>query len=459
MPAEGDRLLTGWGRTAATRAEILEASTSGDVAAALSAAAQRGAIPRGLGRSYGDAAQNAGGVVVDTTPLNRISDLDVAGAELTAGAGVSIHQVIDALLPFGLFPPITPGTRYVTLGGAIAADIHGKNHHVDGAFGRHVRSMELVTPDGEARTVTPGEDAFAATTGGMGLTGIVSSARIGLTRVESAYMTVDTVRARDLDELMATMTEHDAYRYTVAWIDCLARGRNLGRGVLTSGDHAPLDALSDKQRRDPLRFTARPLIGVPVDAPDWILNGLTMRSFNELWFQKARLAGDTTIQPLSGFFHPLDFVNAWNRLYGRRGLVQYQAVVPHGADGAVRAMVERLSSASAGSFLAVLKRMGPGTGLLSFPIEGWTLALDMPARLPGLAQLLDDLDELVAAAGGRIYLAKDSRMRPDLLDAMYPELPRWREIQASLDPDGVMRSDLARRLGLTGARVLAQAAA
>ena len=459
MPAEHERLLTGWGRTAATRAGVVEASSPEDVASALGAAARRGAIPRGLGRSYGDAAQNAGGLVVDTTPLNRIADLDVEGAELTAGAGVSIHQLIGALLPFGLFPPVTPGTRYVTLGGAIAADIHGKNHHVDGAFGRHVRSMELLTPDGQARTVGPGEDAFAATTGGMGLTGIISCARIGLTRVESAYMTVDTVRAGDLDALMATMTEHDDRRYTVAWIDCLARGRNLGRGVVTSGNHAPRDALSDKQRRDPLRFTARPLIGVPVDAPDWILNGLTMRSFNEAWFQKARLAGGTAIQPLSGFFHPLDGVNSWNRLYGRRGLVQYQAVVPPGADGAIRAMVERLSSASAASFLAVLKRMGPGSGLLSFPIEGWTLALDMPARLPGLAQLLDDLDELVAAAGGRIYLAKDSRMRPDLLDAMYPELPRWREIQTGLDPAGVMRSDLSRRLRLTNARVLAQAAA
>ena len=459
MPPEARRLLTGWGRTAPSAASVVEAASREQAAAALAEAARRGAIARGLGRSYGDAAQNAGGLVVDTTPLNAITDLDVAGAEATAGAGASIHQLIDALLPFGLFPPVTPGTRYVTLGGAIAADIHGKNHHVDGAFGRHVRSLELLTPGGEARTLTPGDEAFAATTGGMGLTGIVASARIGLTRVESSYMTVDTVRARDLDELMATMTEHDRYRYTVAWIDCLARGRTLGRGVLTSGDHAPLDALGPKQRRDPLRFTARPLVGVPLDAPDWILNPATMRAFNELWFQKARLAGGTAIQPLAGFFHPLDGVNAWNRLYGRSGLVQYQAVVPRSAGEAVRAMVERLSGASAGSFLAVLKRMGPGTGMLSFPIEGWTLALDLPARLPGLARLLDDLDELVAAAGGRIYLAKDSRMRPDLLEAMYPELPRWREAQAALDPDGVMRSDLARRLGLTAAPILAEAVA
>jgi decaprenylphospho-beta-D-ribofuranose 2-oxidase len=446
-----ERLLTGWGRTSPTRALVTSPSAAGDVRALLDGAGERGVIPRGLGRAYGDAAQNAGGRVVDTTALDRILAVDLDGGLVTLEAGVSLDSLIDLLLPFGWFVPVTPGTRYVTIGGAIASDVHGKNHHRDGSFCEHVVSMVLETPRGERLTLTPGEtpDEFWATAGGMGLTGVVVEATVRLMRVESARIVEDVERASDLDDAMARMeARDDEYRYSVAWIDCLARGRRLGRSVLLRGDHATAAGLAGADRASALKRRR----GVPLAAPPWVPNGLlrkeTIAAFNELYFRRAPREERGRIVPLDAFFYPLDSVRGWNRMYGSRGFIQYQFVVPFGREDALRAALERLSGAGVASFLAVLKRFRRQPGLLSFPMPGWTLALDMPAGLPGLAPLLDGLDELVAGAGGRVYFAKDSRMRPELVEAMYPSLPRWREVQARLDPDGRMRSDLSRRLGL-----------
>jgi len=335
--------------------------------------------------------------------------------------------------------PVTPGTRHVTLGGALAADVHGKNHHVDGAFSRHVESFELVTPDGEARRVTPGEPLFAATAGGMGLTGVITRVRLRLLPVTSAWMRVTTTRARDLDALIADMRARDhEFRYSVAWIDTLKRGR----GILLRGEHAGAAEVPG----DPLAYRAPQRLSVPDVIPSGLLNTLVARAFNALWYAKAPRRERVGLEGIAPYFHPLDAVGAWNRLYGRRGFVQYQAVVPEDAEDALREMLDRMHSTS--SFLAVLKRFGPGTGLLSFPIPGWTLALDIPAGAPGLAGVLDALDEVVVEAGGRVYLAKDARVRPELLERMYPELDAWREIRRTADPDGVMQSDLGRRLGL-----------
>jgi decaprenylphospho-beta-D-ribofuranose 2-oxidase len=414
---------------------------------ALRAAPERGVLPRGLGRAYGDAAQNSGGLVLDMTPLDGAAAAAEDGV-VEVNAGMSLDRLISDLLPSGRFPEVVPGTRHVTVGGAIAADIHGKNHHRDGSFCDHVESFVLLTPAGERTVVKPGDDAFEATAGGMGLTGVIASARLRVRTVETALMLVDTERASDLDDLLARLRETDAdHRYSVAWIDCLARGRTLGRAVLMQGDHARREDLPAARRDAPLVPPPSARLAAPPWAPRGLLNRASVRAFNEAYFRRAPIAERGRVQPLHAFFFPLDAVRGWNRLYGSSGFLQYQCLVPFGAEETVRMLLERLSSAGAPSFLAVLKAMGPGRGLLSFPGPGWTLALDIPV-LPWLARLLDELDELVAEAGGRVYLAKDSRVRPDLLPTMYPELPRWEEIRARLDPDRVMRSDLARRLAL-----------
>ncbi|MFF5572684.1 FAD-binding oxidoreductase [Streptomyces luteogriseus] len=442
--------VTGWGRTAPTAAWLIRPRSYEEAAAAVRDCGARGGIPRGLGRAYGDAAQNAGGSVLDMTALDRVHAIDADGGTVLCDAGVSLHRLMEVLLPLGWFVPVTPGTRYVTVGGAIGADIHGKNHHVSGSFARHVLAFELLTADGEIRTVIPGTPLFDATAGGMGLTGVILTATIRLQPVETSLMSVDTERATDLDDLMARLTATDhRYRYSVAWIDLLARGAATGRAVLTRGDHAPLDALPARLRRDPLAFRTPRLPATPEILPEGLLSRTTVGLFNELWYRKAPRARTGRLQRISGFFHPLDGVPHWNRVYGRGGFVQYQFVVGHGREDALRRIVRRISEHRCPSFLAVLKRFGEADpGWLSFPVPGWTLALDIPAGLPGLGAFLDELDEEVAAAGGRVYLAKDARLRPELLAAMYPRLDDFRELRAELDPHGVFVSDLARRLSL-----------
>ncbi|MFD9255282.1 FAD-binding protein [Streptomyces bottropensis] len=476
--------VTGWGRTAPTAARLLRPRTYDEAAAAVRACGARGGIARGLGRAYGDAAQNAGGTVLDMTGLDRVHAIDADDGTVLCDAGVSLHRLMEVLLPLGWFVPVTPGTRQVTVGGAIAADIHGKNHHVSGSFARHVLSLELLTADGEIRTVVPGTPLFDATAGGMGLTGVVLTATVRLLPVETSWMSVDTERARDLDDLLARLTAGDRHhRYSVAWIDLLARGASTGRAVLTRGDHAPLDALEPpgspstrareghsssprargglfsrgdafrgntlRRAAGPLEFRTSRLPAPPARVPEGLLGRTAVGLFNELWYRRAPRARTGELQRLSTFFHPLDGVPHWNRIYGRSGFVQYQFVVGYGHEEALRRIVDRISARRCSSFLAVLKGFGEGDpGWLSFPMPGWTLALDIPAGLPGLGTFLDTLDEEVAAADGRVYLAKDARLRPELLTAMYPRLPEFRALRRELDPGGVFVSDLARRLGL-----------
>lgn len=448
----GTAPVTGWGRTAPTSARVLRPGTYEEAVAAVRGADGRGAIARGLGRAYGDAAQNAGGAVLDMTGLDRIHEIDAVNGLVVCDAGVSLHRLMEVLLPLGWFVPVTPGTRYVTVGGAIGADIHGKNHHGSGSFSRHVHALELLTGDGETRLVTPEEEPglFWATAGGMGLTGIILAATIQLLPVETSLMTVDTERALDLDDLMSRLTESDQhYRYSVAWIDLLARGAKTGRAVLTRGDHAPLDALPTRSRvrGAPLAFRPGRLPAAPRFLPEGLLGRTSVGLFNEFWYRRAPRERRGELQRLSAFFHPLDGLPHWNRIYGRGGFVQYQFVVGYGQEEALRRIVGRIGARGCPSFLAVLKRFGEGDpGWLSFPMAGWTLALDIPAGLPGLGAFLDELDEEVADAGGRVYLAKDSRLRPELLRRMYPRLDDFRTLRATYDPRGAITSDLARRL-------------
>jgi decaprenylphospho-beta-D-ribofuranose 2-oxidase len=448
-------LLTGWGRTSPTAATVHRVSDPAQVAAMVAGAGSRGVIARGLGRSYGDAAQNAGGLVLDMTALNASIDLDPATGTVTCDAGVSFDALLRVLLPAGWFVPVTPGTRQVTLGGAVAADVHGKNHHRDGGIGRHLRSLDLLTGDGEIRPIGPDRspELFWATTGGMGLTGVILRVTLQLIAVDSSWVLVDTERAPDLDAVLAGLRAADQhFPYTVAWVDCLARGRSLGRGVLTSGTHAPAAALPRRACSHPLAFGGNlgdRLPAVPPLFPAGLMRRESALAFNEMWFRRAPRRRTAQPQRIGSFFHPLDALPDWNRLYGPRGLLQYQLVVPDNAASVVESVIGRLAASGTPGLLAVLKRFGAGDpGPLSFPTTGWTLAVDLPSGARGLGDLLDTFDEQVAAAGGRVYLAKDSRLRPELLPAMYPRLDEWREVRAKADPHDMFRSDLARRLAL-----------
>ncbi|MBX3285482.1 MAG: FAD-binding oxidoreductase [Actinobacteria bacterium] len=454
-PAAEDALLAGWGNTAATRATVLHPTDADALAHALDRPAPRGIIARGLGRSYGDPAQNAGGLVVDVTGVTGIGPVDHERGVVTAVAGTSIDALITHLVPQGWFVPVTPGTRQVTVGGAIASDVHGKDHHAVGSWGSALESIVLVTPAGGLEQVSPTRrrDLFWATVGGMGLTGIIVEATFRLHRIESSLVSVDTDRTPDLDTTLDLMESGDhAYRYSVAWIDLMATGAHRGRSVLDRGRFATLDQLSRAQQDDPLAFHSGTLATFPGPTPVNLIRPLTVRAFNEVWYRKAPRRRRDHLQSISTFFHPLDMVDRWNRVYGRGGVVQWQCALPLGATDDLRWLVAQVSDAGCPSFLAVLKRFGAGNDApLSFPIPGWTLAMDLPADpRSGAAALLDRLDERVVAAGGRLYLAKDSRMRPELLPEMYPRLDEWREVRDAADPTGQMVSDQARRLGLVG---------
>jgi decaprenylphospho-beta-D-ribofuranose 2-oxidase len=445
------RLLNGWGRTAPTSAAVTDLLDLDEVRTCLESS-PRGLLGRGLGRSYGDGAQNSGGVVVEGTTAVGIVDLDPAAGRVTAKAGTSLEQLMQWFVPMGWFVPVTPGTRQVTVGGAIAADIHGKNHHQAGSWCNHLESFRLMIASGEVLDVKRDSDPdlFWATAGGMGLTGLIVDATFRMKPIESSRLLVDTDRAADLDEVMALMVEGDAnYDYSVAWIDIMSRGGAMGRSVLDRGRFARRDELPAKMAADPLRFASNSVGALPPVFPSGLINNLSVRAFNELWFRKAPQRRRDGIQTITQFFHPLDMVAEWNRIYGPKGFLQWQYVVPDEAGEVVRSTLEALSAAGTPSFLAVLKRFGPGNeGHLSFPTSGWTLAFDAPVGDPALATLLDGLDDVVVEAGGRIYLAKDSRVSARHMAAMYPRLDEWREVRHRVDPRGRFQSDLGRRLGL-----------
>jgi decaprenylphospho-beta-D-ribofuranose 2-oxidase len=441
------QVLSGWGRTAPSLAAVARPGDEESIAGLLETA-RRPIIARGLGRSYGDAAQSSGGVVVETAQLAEIGTLDEGTGCIEVGGGVSLHRLMQEIIPRGWFVAVTPGTRYVSVGGAIASDIHGKNHHCDGSFARHVTSMVLATPTG-TRVVTPHDDPelFWATAGGMGLTGVVVRATLRLLPIETSWMQVENRRFNTLDGLMSVMEQSDdGHRYSVAWLDCLASRAGRRRSILTLGDHAPAASLPARLGPRVLEAPAEPRLSVPMAPPLRMANRLSVRVLNEGWF---RVSSHGTLVPLATYFHPLDGIGGWNVLYGPDGFVQYQFAVPPERRDVVEDAVETIAGSGVPAFLAVLKRFGPGTpGPLSFAQSGWTLALDFPVGPSGLSPLLDSLDEMVAAAGGRIYLAKDARLRPDLVPVMYPRLVEMAEVRRRIDPKDVLASDLSLRLGL-----------
>ncbi|WP_027507285.1 FAD-binding oxidoreductase [Rhodococcus sp. UNC23MFCrub1.1] len=462
MPPTSARTLTGWARTAPTTAQVLTTSDPEIVAAAVLRVAEqneskpshlrRGVIARGLGRSYGDNAQNGGGLVVDMSALNRIHSMDAETHIVDVDGGVSLDQLMRAALPFGLWVPVLPGTRQVTIGGAIGCDIHGKNHHSAGSFGNHVRSMELLLADGTVRHITPdGDDAplFWATVGGNGLTGIILRATIEMTPTETAYFIADGDVTASLDETIAIHSDgsESRYDYSSAWFDAISGPPKLGRAALSRGSLATLDQLPAKLQKDPLRFSAKPLLTFPDVFPNGLANKYTFGPIGELWYRKSGTYR-SKVQNLTQFYHPLDMFGEWNRAYGPAGFLQYQFVVPPQAVGEFKKIIHDIQRSGHYSFLNVFKLFGPGNQApLSFPIEGWNVCVDFPIK-EGLGAFVADLDRRVLEFGGRLYTAKDSRTSADTFHAMYPRIDEWIAVRRSVDPTGVFASDMARRLEL-----------
>jgi FAD/FMN-containing dehydrogenase len=442
--------LSGWGRYPVESCHVFRPEKRSEVAATLTSGLQPSYIPRGLGRSYGDAALNENAGVIWPILLNRFLSFECASGVLECESGVSLAEIIQYFLPRGWFLPVTPGTKFVTVGGAIAADIHGKNHHKDGSFSNFVLDFRLLAPTGEMLLCSPAAhpEAFWATVGGMGLTGVVLSARLQLRRVDSAYVFVDFHKAPNLEDALTTMEASDErYEYSVAWIDGIATGKSMGRSVLMRGNHAAAAELPARVRHALAAPTGHQW-NLFLDFPSGALNRLTVKAFNTAYYAIHHTAPRQLVG-LEKFFYPLDAINQWNRMYGKRGFVQYQIALPQASGRAgLRTILDRLARSGRASFLAVLKRFGDaGPGLLSFPMRGYTLALDIPVAR-GLVPFIHELDRMTLDYGGRIYLAKDALLQAGDFATMYPQLESFRAIQRKLDPKRLFSSSLARRLGI-----------
>ncbi|KCB07263.1 decaprenylphosphoryl-beta-D-ribose 2'-oxidase [Mycobacterium tuberculosis TKK-01-0092] len=448
--------LTGWGRTAPSVANVLRTPDAEMIVKAVARVAEsgggRGAIARGLGRSYGDNAQNGGGLVIDMTPLNTIHSIDADTKLVDIDAGVNLDQLMKAALPFGLWVPVLPGTRQVTVGGAIACDIHGKNHHSAGSFGNHVRSMDLLTADGEIRHLTPtGEDAelFWATVGGNGLTGIIMRATIEMTPTSTAYFIADGDVTASLDETIALHSDGSEARYTYssAWFDAISAPPKLGRAAVSRGRLATVEQLPAKLRSEPLKFDAPQLLTLPDVFPNGLANKYTFGPIGELWYRKSGTYRGK-VQNLTQFYHPLDMFGEWNRAYGPAGFLQYQFVIPTEAVDEFKKIIGVIQASGHYSFLNVFKLFGPrNQAPLSFPIPGWNICVDFPIK-DGLGKFVSELDRRVLEFGGRLYTAKDSRTTPETFHAMYPRVDEWISVRRKVDPLRVFASDMARRLEL-----------
>ncbi|QAU44014.1 FAD-binding oxidoreductase [Bradyrhizobium guangzhouense] len=436
--------VSGWGRFPVVDTEMLRPRSFEAVSRAV--ADVTGSIARGNGRAYGDAAIGAARTI-GMTAFDRVRSFDPATGRIRLEAGVLLSDLIDTFGPRGFLPSVVPGTRFVSVGGAIAADVHGKNHHGEGGFGRYVDSILLRTGAGETIEASreQNSDVFFATVGGMGLTGVILEATLRLRSVATGWIRERVISASDLDAAMRALEAGDSATYSVAWIDCVARGRNLGRSLIYLGEHAGRDELAEGAVVFPVGKP--PGLAVPLDLPSITLNRYSVGAFNELYYRMgARRAGSQHVVSLYPYFFPLDSLSDWNRIYGRRGFLQHQCVIPEaGAREVLGDILDRVARRGDASFLAVLKKLGHGDGLLSFPLPGYTLALDFPVK-DDILDFLDEIDRLIVAAGGRLYLAKDARQSRATFEAGYPALGRFKAIRKSLDPAGNIRSKLSQRL-------------
>jgi len=405
-------------------------------------------IPRGNGRCYGDASLSER--TISTLKYDKILSFDVDKGIFECQSGITLDQVLIVIVPKGWFLPVTPGTKFITIGGAVGSDVHGKNHHIDGSISNHIIEMDVVLGSNEVITCSPNShaDLFEATCGGMGLTGMITRVKFRLKKIETSYIRQKQIKAENLQELIGLFDEYNSYTYSVAWIDCLKKGKNFGRSILMLGEHASLNDIDENQKKEPLKLPKNKQLTFPFNMPSWLLNTFTVKAFNFLYYTKNFKKEINNIVSYEPFFYPLDAVLHWNRMYGKSGFVQYQFVLPLDAKEGLIAILHRISDEGLGSFLAVLKVFGKQESMISFPKEGYTLALDFPVR-KGLLSFLDELDTLVLKYSGRLYMSKDARMKPEVLAAGYPELAKFKKIIKKYNPDGKIRSVQSDRLLLT----------
>ncbi|HEX8039201.1 MAG TPA: FAD-binding oxidoreductase [Chryseosolibacter sp.] len=433
--------ITNWNNYPVVEASEVSFDYEKEIAAKLAGSS----IPHGNGRCYGDASLSSD--VVNTLRYDKILAFDEAEGIITCQSGVLLAELLQVIVPRGWFLPVTPGTKFITVGGAVASDVHGKNHHVDGSFSRHVLSMSVLTGTGKTYVCSPEAypDLFRATCGGMGLTGIILEVKFRLKRINTSFIRQRQVKARNLDEVMALFEENGDATYSVAWIDCLKRGISFGRSILMLGEHAIQDEVKSQ---NPLVAREKAILAVPFYFPSFALNGFSVKIFNAMVYGKNYKKIMDSVVHYDGFYYPLDSILNWNRIYGRKGFVQYQFVLPIGASkSGLVDILTRISQRGTGSFLAVLKLFGEQDDLISFPMKGYTLALDFPIR-PGLFEFLDELDNIVAGYGGRIYLSKDARMKKEIFWKTYPHANEFKDILSKYDPDNRFVSRLSQRLTL-----------
>jgi len=438
--------IAGWGNYPMSDSYVFQPSGESDLKKVLN---KLKVIPRGLGRSYGDQAVNDAKHVAVCTKMNHFIAWDEAQGLLECEAGVSLEEIITYFAPKGWLPMICPGTKFVTIGGAIANDIHGKAHHIDGSFVNCVISFKIMLADGSTveASRTENSDLFWANFGGLGLLGVIISAKIKLRKIETTYFKQKSIVIKNLDEMLEALDKYDhEYNYSVAWIDALAKGKKLGSGVLTLGNAAKLDELPENLKKEPLKIHPKGKLSVPMFMPNFTLNGFTVKILNRLiaFVQNS----PKNFVHYEKFFFPLDAINNWNRGYGKRGFIQYQFVIPeeNGRENVAK-ILEMIAGSGCTPFLNVFKRMGDGQGILSFPFKGYTLAIDFPVT-KNLKAFTKKLDAKVLEAGGRLYLGKDAMLDEQMFKSMYPQHKEWMAIKAKYDPSNVFTSNISRRLGL-----------
>ncbi|WP_288261482.1 FAD-binding oxidoreductase [uncultured Prochlorococcus sp.] len=447
-------LISGWGLHNPANVRIIKPNKFEQLENIIVNSNKNSLLARGLGRSYGDAAQLKNESVFSLHDFDHIY-LNKKEGFITAGSGVSIDSLLKKIIPEGFFIPVSPGTRNVTIGGAIASDVHGKNHHLNGSFGNHIKEILLIDGLGNLKKLSSNnnetieiKNQFWATIGGMGLTGVIIEATFSLIPIKTSKMKANTYKYKDLDDLMDAMTNsQDNYQYIVAWVDSLSQ---KNRGVLTVGNHADdNDLLKKDPNKNILSYHSKSIASAPSILPFRLLNKFTVKAFNEVWYRKTPKEQKDEIKSISNFFHPLDGIKNWNKFYGSKGFIQYQFVVPENEYKTIFEILEITKKISTPSFLTVLKKFGPGNkAFLSFPIKGWTLAIDFPLYLSNLNQTLLKLDEKVLSAGGRIYLAKDSMQSSEMFKSTYPRLNEWKEVKSKMDPKNIFCSDLSKRLNI-----------
>ncbi len=405
-------------------------------------------IPRGNGRCYGDASLSS--QTITTTRYDKVLFFDVNLGVFDCQCGITLDRILEITVPKGWFLPVTPGTKFITVGGAVASDIHGKNHHIDGSFSNHVQELDVLVPSGVILNCSPEKNAdlFKATCGGMGLTGLITRVVFKLKKIETSYITQKQIKAANLEEMLMLFEKYKNSTYSVAWIDCLQNGKNFGRGILMLGEHAKENELPLKYKRLPLSLPSKRQIRLPFYLPSFILNKVTVKLFNTFFYNKNLRKEINNVVSYEPFFYPLDSILDWNKGYGRNGFIQYQFVLPLESKEGLIKILKTISKKGLGSFLAVLKVFGKQDSLISFPMEGYTLALDIPVSKK-LFPILDELDELVISSGGRLYMSKDARMKASVLENGYPRLMEFKKIIHKYNPDKKLQSLLSDRLLLT----------